>query len=96
MGSRVRVKFNGGREVVGVLNGFDQLLNVVLGEAVEYLRNDLNPAVLSGQSRALGTLVARGPTIAVITPEDGMEQVASPFEQAKAAAAAAAAAAEDA
>ncbi len=34
----VRVKLAGGREVSGVLKGYDQLLNIVLDEAVEYLR----------------------------------------------------------
>jgi U6 snRNA-associated Sm-like protein LSm7 len=37
----VRVKLAGGREVAGVLKGYDQLLNVVLDDAVEYLRGAL-------------------------------------------------------
>lgn len=35
---RVRVRFQGGREVDGVLKGFDKLDNLVLEDAVEYLR----------------------------------------------------------
>jgi U6 snRNA-associated Sm-like protein LSm7 len=35
---RVRVRFQGGREVDGVLRGFDKLDNLVLEDAVEYLR----------------------------------------------------------
>jgi small nuclear ribonucleoprotein (snRNP)-like protein len=35
---RVRVRFQGGREVDGVLKGFDKLDNLVLDDAVEYLR----------------------------------------------------------
>ena len=62
-----------------MLKGFDQLLNVVLEDATEMLRNPLNPAVLSGETRELGTLIARGPTIAIVSPEEGMEQIASPF-----------------
>jgi len=34
----VHVKLAGGREVSGVLKGYDQLLNMVLDEAIEYLR----------------------------------------------------------
>lgn len=34
----IRVKFSGGREVSGILKGFDQLLNLVLDNTVEYLR----------------------------------------------------------
>ena len=35
--SRVRVKFQGGREVDGVLKGFDKLDNLVLDDCVEFL-----------------------------------------------------------
>ena len=35
---KVRVKFVGGREVVGVLKGADPICNLVLDETVEYLR----------------------------------------------------------
>ncbi|KNA10235.1 hypothetical protein SOVF_146340 [Spinacia oleracea] len=34
----VQVKLTGGRQVTGTLKGYDQLLNLVLDEAVEYLR----------------------------------------------------------
>ena len=34
----VKVKFNGGREVEGVLKGWDQLMNLVLDEGKEVLR----------------------------------------------------------
>ena len=34
----MRVKFNGGREVEGVLKGWDQLMNLVLDEGKEVLR----------------------------------------------------------
>ena len=35
---RVRVTFQGGREVDGVLKGFDKLDNLVLDDCVEYIR----------------------------------------------------------
>lgn len=35
---RVRVRLQGGREVEGVLKGFDKLDNLVLDETIEYLR----------------------------------------------------------
>lgn len=34
----IRVKFSGGREASGILKGYDQLLNLVLDNTVEYLR----------------------------------------------------------
>ena len=38
MQQNIRVKFQGGREVTGILKGFDKLLNLVLDETVEYIR----------------------------------------------------------
>ncbi len=35
----VELLFLGGREVSGVLNGFDPLLNLVLDKTIEYLRD---------------------------------------------------------
>ena len=39
----VRVKFTGGREVTGVLKGYDQLLNLVLDDVREPLRGPSQP-----------------------------------------------------
>jgi small nuclear ribonucleoprotein (snRNP)-like protein len=35
---KILVKYQGGRQVVGVLSGFDNLQNLVLDETVEYIR----------------------------------------------------------
>lgn len=43
----VRVKFQGGREVSGVLKGYDQLVNLVLDDCVEYIRGDARTRSLS-------------------------------------------------
>lgn len=41
---------------------------------------DLNdPSILSGKKRNLGLVVARGTSILVISPEDGMESIQNPF-----------------
>lgn len=37
----VRVKLQGGREVRGVLKGFDPLVNVVLDECIEFIRGEI-------------------------------------------------------
>ncbi len=37
MNQKVMIKFNGGREVVGVLKGFDPTLNVVIDDTVSFL-----------------------------------------------------------
>ncbi|KAI0351593.1 U6 snRNA-associated Sm-like protein LSm7 [Trametes cingulata] len=72
---RIRVKFTGGREVTGVLKGYDQLLNLVLDEVQENLQSP------DGQSstRNLGLVVLRGPTITLLSPVDGFEEIANPF-----------------
>lgn len=38
MDQKVRVRFQGGREVEGVLKGFDKLDNLVVEECIEFLR----------------------------------------------------------
>ncbi|KIM58067.1 hypothetical protein SCLCIDRAFT_16839 [Scleroderma citrinum Foug A] len=70
---RIRVKFTGGREVTGVLKGYDQLLNLVLDEVEEEM-NDPEP-----HKRALGLVVLRGPTITLLSPVDGSEEISNPF-----------------
>jgi len=71
---RIRVKFTGGREVTGVLKGYDQLLNLVLDEVQEQLQNEMEL-----QTRSLGLVVLRGPTITLLSPVDGSEEIANPF-----------------
>jgi len=70
---RIRVKFTGGREVTGVLKGYDQLLNLVLDEVQEEIQE---PEV---HVRSLGLTVLRGPTITLLSPVDGLEEIANPF-----------------
>ncbi|KAI9508041.1 U6 snRNA-associated Sm-like protein LSm7 [Russula earlei] len=71
--ARIRVKFTGGREVTGVLKGYDQLLNLVLDEVEEQVQ-DPEP-----RTRTLGLAVLRGPTITLLSPVDGLEEIANPF-----------------
>ncbi|EAU87644.2 hypothetical protein CC1G_09105 [Coprinopsis cinerea okayama7 len=71
---KIRVKFTGGREVIGVLKGYDQLLNLVLDEVEEEVSAS-NPY----KKRSLGLVVLRGPTITLLSPVDGFEEIANPF-----------------
>ncbi|KAH9027499.1 U6 snRNA-associated Sm-like protein LSm7 [Lactarius deliciosus] len=71
--ARIRVKFTGGREVTGVLKGFDQLLNLVLDDVEEQVQ-DPEPRI-----RTLGLAVLRGPTITLLSPVDGLEEISNPF-----------------
>jgi len=77
----VRVKFQGGREASGILKGYDPLLNLVLDNAVESLRDPDDPYKLTDDTRTLGIVVCRGPAVVVICPVDGLESIPNPFIQ---------------
>ena len=65
--------------VVGTLKGFDQLLNLVLDECQEYLRDPDDPLKITDQTRNLGLIVCRGTSVMVVSGLDGMEEIANPF-----------------
>jgi len=77
---RIRVKFTGGRQVTGILKGYDQLLNLVLDEVLEEVQEvreeDQEPEI---HIRSLGLTVLRGPTITLLSPVDGLEEIPNPF-----------------
>mmetsp|Transcript_37475 Transcript_37475/g.83404 ORF Transcript_37475/g.83404 Transcript_37475/m.83404 type:complete len:100 (-) Transcript_37475:630-929(-) len=75
----VRVKLSGGREVTGVLKGFDQLLNLVLDETQEFLRDPEDPLRTTDATRTLGLTVCRGTAVMLVAPTAGTEQIANPF-----------------
>mmetsp|Transcript_37050 Transcript_37050/g.93437 ORF Transcript_37050/g.93437 Transcript_37050/m.93437 type:complete len:107 (-) Transcript_37050:290-610(-) len=77
----VRVKLAGGREVSGVLKGYDQLLNLVLDEALEYMRDPEDPMRVTDNTRSLGLIVCRGTAVMLVAPTSGMEEIANPFIQ---------------
>jgi len=77
---QVRVKFAGGREVVGLLKGYDPLLNLVMDDVEEYIR-DPDTGVSSSTTRKLGLVVIRGPSLVLISPVDGSEEISNPFMQ---------------
>ncbi|KAL8940483.1 MAG: hypothetical protein Q9211_002244 [Gyalolechia sp. 1 TL-2023] len=77
MDKEITVKFNGGREVVGTLKGYDQLMNLVLDDVKETLRDDEG----NETTRPLGLIVARGTLLVLISPLDGSEQIENPFAQ---------------
>lgn len=77
----VSVKFQGGREVRGILKGFDQLINVVLDDCVECLRDPADPYRATSETRRLGLVVCRGLQVSLVSPMDGMEEIENPFVQ---------------
>ncbi|XP_031553970.1 U6 snRNA-associated Sm-like protein LSm7 [Actinia tenebrosa] len=77
----VRVKFQGGREASGILKGYDALLNLVLDNTTEYIRDPDDPLKLTDETRSLGLVVCRGTAVVLVCPVDGMEAIANPFIQ---------------
>ena len=78
---RVRVRLTGGRELIGTLKGYDPLVNLVLDDTVELLRDAADPLKQSGATRVLGLVIARGTQVTVIVPEDGTAEIANPFAE---------------
>lgn len=57
MDAVVRVKCLGGRELQGTLRGFDDLVNLVLDDSVEYLRGECQrSSIMGGMRRNLRSL----------------------------------------
>ncbi|KAM5468579.1 U6 snRNP-associated protein Lsm7 [Microsporum ferrugineum] len=77
MDKEVNVKFNGGREITGVLKRYDQLMNLVLDDVKETMRDDNDNIT----TRSLGLIVARGTLLVLLSPADGSEEIANPFVQ---------------
>lgn len=55
-------------------------MNLVLDDVKEHLRDE-NGTVLD-ETRELGLVVVRGPTLVMISPVEGAEEIANPFLQA--------------
>lgn len=77
MDKKISVKMSGGREVVGVLKGYDALMNLVLDDVEESMHDEENKI----STRSLGLVVVRGTLLVLISPVDGSEEIANPFVQ---------------
>ena len=75
----VTVNLAGGRELEGKLKGYDQLLNLVLDEAEERLRDPQDMSKMSSEVRKMGLIVCRGPSVMVVCPSAGTESIENPF-----------------
>jgi len=75
----ITVKFTGGREVTGILKGFDALVNLVLDDCSELLRDPDDPYKMTNESRKFGLVVCRGNSVMLLHPADGTEEIANPF-----------------
>lgn len=90
---KVRVKFIGGRQITGVLTGFDQLMNLVLENVEETITGTLNFFLIPNsfiltaaedapaKKRNFGRVVVRGTSLLTLGPFDGSEEIDNPFVQ---------------
>ncbi|KAK6197450.1 U6 snRNA-associated Sm-like protein LSm7 [Scheffersomyces amazonensis] len=76
----IRVKFIGGRQITGILKGFDQLMNLVLEQVEETLRDEDDDTVLTDKVRKFdGLVVVRCTSLLTISPVDGSEIIENPY-----------------
>jgi U6 snRNA-associated Sm-like protein LSm7 len=78
MDTTVRIKCLGGRELTGILRGYDDLVNLVLDDCEEFLRDAVGGHI-TDQTRKLGLVVVRGTQVSLVSPQDGVEEIANPF-----------------
>ncbi|EFA09436.1 probable small nuclear ribonucleoprotein G [Tribolium castaneum] len=62
MDKKLCLKLNGGRQVVGILRGFDPFMNLVVDESVEECRD--------GKKNNIGMVVIRGNSIVMLEALD--------------------------
>ena len=64
--------------VVGMLKGWDPLLNLVVDSSEETVKGILGNAH-DETTRELGLIVCRGTMVLMVCPMDGTEEIANPF-----------------
>lgn len=67
--------------MTGVLKGYDTLVNLVLDETKEFLRDPADPYKPSVRTRSLGVTVCKGSSVMLICPVLGTEEIPNPFLQ---------------
>merc|ERR1711907_437022 len=78
----IHVQLVGGREVSGILRGYDSLLNLVITGSIEHRfdsRDDLKCSLVA--KRTLGLIIVRGSAIMMIAPTSQFVEIANPFTE---------------
>jgi U6 snRNA-associated Sm-like protein LSm7 len=57
---KVIIHFSGGKEIFGLLKGFNQVSDLVMDEAVEIIKNKEGNEI---RRRKLGIVIVRGPNV---------------------------------
>ncbi|CCE64638.1 hypothetical protein TPHA_0I01310 [Tetrapisispora phaffii CBS 4417] len=80
--TEVRVELMGGRLVTGILKGYDSLMNLVIDNAIEYVKGlDDQVDVGKEEKRELGLTVVRGTVLSSISPVDGSNVIYISMEE---------------
>jgi len=79
MDQRIRIKCNGGRELIGILKSYDQIPNLILDDCIEHIRSQDDPYIITDKSREIGVFMVRGTSIVSVAPADAIKQIANPF-----------------
>ena len=58
----IAVHFSGGREIIGILKGFDQVFNLVMDNVVEIFKDKNDPSKEIAR-RKLNIIIVRGPNV---------------------------------
>jgi U6 snRNA-associated Sm-like protein LSm7 len=61
------------------LKGYDTLVNLVLDDCEELMRDPDDPYKSTDETRKLGLVVCKGTSVMLINPLDGAEEIANPF-----------------
>ncbi|XP_021351404.1 probable small nuclear ribonucleoprotein G [Mizuhopecten yessoensis] len=62
MEKKLTLKLNGGRQITGILRGFDPFMNLVVDESIEDCK--------SGEKNSIGMVVVRGNSIILLEALD--------------------------
>merc|ERR1711907_793213 len=76
----IRVKFFGGKEIHGILKGYDHLMNLVIDYSEEYqLENIKNTYDNLDSKRKLGLIIIRGNAFMMLAPANQFHETINPF-----------------